>query len=187
MRKQAAVAVTLAMLSTFARCAAAARSCNVDLEPLLSVLFFRDVSNDTTGEEHGASGLLVVSRGGAVSLLRTDSGGRSLRTFVSGRLPPQQLQSLQQALAPVLAGAPVSCFVPSFNDPRPGQSTFGGSELTLYRGGNEPLRFNVQHSDPDVPVPECNDQVAKLDSSIRALEDSLQHGTLPLQCVPYRP
>ncbi len=187
MRKQAVAAMTLAMLSTFASYAAAAHSCNVDLDPLLSVRFFRDVSNDTTGEEHGASGLLVVSRGGAVSLLRTDSGGRPLRAFVSGQLSPQQLQSLQQALAPVLAGTPVSCFVPSANSPHPGQSTSGGSEITLYQGGNEPLRFNVQHSDPDVPVPECNDQEAKLDSTIMALEDSLQHGALPLQCVPYRP
>jgi hypothetical protein len=189
MRIPAVVVATLAV-SAFTRDAIAVRPCGVDLEPLLSVHFIRDVSNDTTGEGHAISGELLVSRGGAVTILRTDTAccdRRPTRTFVSGQLQPQQLQSLQRALEPALAGTPVSCFVPGFDDPRPGQSTFGGSEFTLYRGGNTPLRLNVQHSDPDVPVPQCDDRVAMLDSQVIALEDSLQHGALPLQCVPYRP
>lgn len=171
--------------------ALAGRQCKVDVEPLLGVHFLRSVENDATTAATFSSGELLLSKGGAVTMMRTDSaccGGRPTRTFVSGQLDQDQLQRIQRALDHALTSGPLAdCLIDSFSQPGNGHSTFGGSELTVYRGGNGPLRFNIEHADPDTPAPECASEVRLLESVLVAAEDTLRAGVSPLQCVPYSP
>lgn len=154
----------------------------------LAVNFIRDVSDDAGTTDTLSFGVLLVSKGGAVTLMRSDRQGccsPPVRSFVSGRLEEGDLGRLRQALSSALAEPAVDCFVPAANDPRPGFSTSGGSGLNVYNGGAAPVQFNIQHSDPDVPVPQCTRASAHLELVLISLEDALRWGAPPLQCIPY--
>jgi len=185
-------ALAISILAALCLCGAATarRGCSVDTDPWLAVHFIRDVSNDSGSNDTFSLGMLVVSKGGAVTLSRSDKQGccsSPTGSFVSGRLEQQDLDRLRQAVSKALNASAVDCFVPGFNDPRPGFTTTGGSDFSVYNGGAATVRFNVQHSDPDVPVPQCTADFAALDAEVIALEDKLRQGVSPLQCVPFRP
>ena len=163
----------------------------VDLEPLVRVHFDRGVRDsppDRLPLLVTSKGDLLVSKGGAVTLLRTDSvccQGRPGRTFVSGMLTRSQLTRLLQAVNRVTAASLENCRVDADPDPPTGFTTEGSSEITLYRPGFTVSRFLLQHSTPSSgPVPGCDDAVAALEEELIGLENALRRGVRPLQCRP---
>jgi hypothetical protein len=180
----ALLAATLLLLVTTG--ASARRRCTIDLEPLLSVHYFRSVVDDATIRTAHSRGIIVISKGGAVTMMRTErqDAGPGPKIFVSGQLRHAELRALRNSLAEAVAGDPAPCFVESTPDPPTGVSVDGGAEYTVYRGGLPPLRFSIQRSDPNVPLPRCEAASEALDTWFFALADAMREGVRPLQCLP---
>ena len=177
---------TIAML--VATTASARTNCTINLEPLVSVLYFRTVADDATTAAISSRGAILVSKGGAVTMMRTErkNGSEGAKIFVSGQLRQSQLQALRVAVRAARATNPSGfCLVESTPDPPTGLSVFGGTEFTVYRGAFPPLRFNVQRSDPSGgPVPHCDAALEALDSLFFTIADSMREGVPPLECLP---
>lgn len=187
------IPVLLAILGlSLSAAASAVRRCPVDLGPLASARFDLALIDDATTDRVVSSGELVLTKGGAITMTRTDvaRSARPIRFFVSGRLDQAQLRQIQPALEGAIAAAPPDpCLIESFVDPGNERSLYGRSELTLY-SGTQPtlptLRMVVVHDDVSSgPTPFCPAEVRALDRALRAIEDALRTGVTPLQCTPY--
>jgi len=162
--------------------------CPVDLAPLANVAFNVALINDATTDRTGSSGTLLLSVGGAVTLMRTDllPNGTQQRTFVSGQLNQFDLKSLQQLVMDVvpIAGSD-PCLIYSEAEPGDGRhSLLGGSEITLFQP-QRTARFLVNHNSASSgPTPLCAAEIEALDNLLRRIEDDLKSGVHPLQCRP---
>ena len=185
---RAVVLATMVASLVFPVKALASRRCPVDLAPLVTSHFRLTLINDATTDEVPSSGELLVSEGGAVTLMRTDidAAGKSSRFFVSGRLDTFQLVALKNAVADALPAAPAeTCLIESFEEPGGGHSLFGISEHALYRDRQTTVRVVVTHNDPSAgPTPQCPSQIRALDNVIRHIADAIRLGVRPLQCRP---
>lgn len=188
----AALLLSLALASS-PDLVAPTRHCRVDLDPLVSTRFGLDLIDDSTTSRVTSTGDVVISRGGAVTMMRTDTDdhGRPTRTLITGTLDAEQVHRLRNAVAHAIPEAPPEpCLIESFLDPGPGHSLYGNSSLVLYDGPSPRGRATelvVHHDDPSAgPTPGCPDAIKRLDKLLRRLQDDLRHGVTPLQCVPYR-
>lgn len=168
--------------------AVASRRCPVDVAPLLASHFQLTLINDATIARSSSLGELLVSEGGAVTLMRTDidASGKPSRFFISGRLDAHQLAALKDAIENALPVAPAEpCLIESFEEPGNGHSLYGRSDHTLYRDRQASVDIVVIHDDPSAgPTPQCSSQIRVLDNVIRQIADAVRLGVRPLQCKP---
>jgi len=168
--------------------ALASRRCPVDLAPLLTSHFQLTLISDATSARFPSLGEILVSEGGAVTLMRTDidASGKPSRFFIGGRLDAHQLAALKDAIEDALPVAPTEpCLIESFEEPGDGYFLYGASDHALHRDRQLTTHIAVTHDDPSAgPTPQCSSQIRVLDNVIRQIADAVRLGVRPLQCKP---
>jgi hypothetical protein len=186
MRRLGAFAVLLLTMCGTAR---ASHRCTLDLTTLISVHSNVGIQvepeNAPWPPPFQTVSDLLVSKGGAATLMRTDTASEaaSVRTFLSGRLPNQLLAQLQAAVSNVGSAPGPDCYVLSDPDPPTGEFTRGTRFITFYDRFSTSL-LRVQHADPDNTfLPMCEEPVEALVRTIETVEKTFLKGDIrPLQC-----
>src|SRR4026207_1886348 len=101
--------LVFAMLFTLAPTSSwADRRCNVDLEPIVTLHFRLRIVDDATTAVRTTAGELLLSRGGAATIMRTDARGcgKPSQVLANWRLDEGQRLSLEQALSETMSVVP---------------------------------------------------------------------------------
>ena len=156
---------------------------------MVHVHFSFRLGSDSTNYDEFFYGDLLVTHGGAATVVKTNYGiarSKTARVAFSWRLSKNQLQDLQDAIGQAILSPPRHGTCQVFDVPQHGLLQDGNSYIDLDRGASSsPLYFSVVHDDSlNNPNPECESPISRLESLLLPLEVFDGEGVKPFECLP---